>query len=590
MAVNYADDLFSMQTQEPAGTPAPPVQRRADINYADDLFAEGRPTEDAPAPSPVQPPEYELEKPTPLGIRGTIKEMWTGDQSRSHDFGEVPVNIKTSADSKVIPIQDEMAFARDNDVARAEIFKKSVPDAEIFWDDNGNPYTNYFGDFQYLNRPGASMGDLSEAINVIPAELAAGRWGAGVGKAGGWVGQAAGSGAAMFGTSVGQDKIAEIMGSTQGPDRKRAQLMGIFGAGGEASGMLLGRFLSRVFSSNKMYSDGQLTKRGRKVLEKQGIDPDAVSDEFAKAFNELMDDAVDPAAAVASAEASTLPTNVRMSKGNITRDVSDQALEARAAAGAMGEEAKGTMQAFRQDQVDALQANRQTIKGAVGREEANIPSIAAAGEGMAPAMESMYKTRRAIHGAMKSAYEAANARGMRVDSAGIRVIYDYINESLRSFPRGAVFDELADMRNVVKPPRGGARIKQVSIRELEFLRSRLSAITRGSDPVQAQAARKSVQALDEGREAAITQGLFTGDVEALRLYQRGAGTRRLMNKMFEEDRLVAQILTPMPAVWQVNTGAIRGSEHDIHRQRTGWQEGCDESTRADPHQPAGCRR
>lgn len=537
MAFDYASEVLK-QPEAGGASLGPQAGPEEGFDYAGELL---KSTETA-APNGIQYPEYELETPTEKPMLESMKELWTGDSRRTGDWKEVPVNVQVNG--KAVPIQDQMSIARNNDLARAQIFQTSVPGANVEFDEKLNPYTTHFGEPMYLNRPGASLGDVSEAINTLPAELLAARVGGGAGKGVlGLTGQIVGAGGALFGTSVAQDKFAQVWGSTQPVDWKRAQMMGMFGAGGEGVGMLLGKFFTRFFGHGRYVTrDGTFTKKGRQVLEQQGIDPDSVTKEFRQAFMNMIDDAIEPGAAVGMAEAQTLPKKVRLSKGDVTRDVREQALESRAQKGALGEGPQKKMDEFRLAQRDELIENRERLQGGIGQTDDLRPTVTAKGEGVAAAQEQMHRLRRSMYESMKAAYKRADESGMQVGIDGVRIIRDHIRDILKTFPETRVNNELMRLNKALEVIPGKARLKSVRIRELELLRQRLNRLTRSGDPAEAQAARQAVRALDEGRETAINLGMYKGDVDGLRYYQKGSKTRRLMAKLFEEDAIVNKIL------------------------------------------------
>lgn len=569
---DYAAELLDT----PAGGMAPPPTAlpasapRQTTDYASELVGA----------ADVQPPQQQEDEPGFFrGLYESTKESITGEKRRKgRDWEEVPVNVKAPT-GEVIPIQDHMSIARDNNLARAEIFKNKLPEAQVYWDEDMIPYTDYFGKPRFLNTPGASMGDLSEAINVLPAEMA-GAMGAGaVGK---YIGkkllipgaaQVVGTGAGLGAISLGQDKIAEILGSTQGYDEKRAALMAAFGIGGEAAGLLLGRFFSRFAASQKMVDDsGKVTKKGRKVLEENNIDPEGVTPQFVKAWSALADDAVDPAHAVAVAEAGTLPHKVRMSKGDVTRDVEQQAFEIGAVKGSRGETAQRTMQGFREGQQDDLIANEQALQTIVGA--ADTPRVRAPGEGMAGAQERIAKSYKTARDAVRAAYDKAQEMGASVKAVDVQDLGRYMEGQLGSYNPATASKTFATVKGLMPQIGPVARPISVNIKKLESVRQQLSKLTRGADPVEAGAARRAISSYDKYMNALSERAMLLGDEATLEAYRRAGRLRAKVGDMFESDAMMSKLIekqrkqlkvTPDEAMNMVFTASGLGAKRNAVR-------------------------
>ena len=535
---DWAKQLLNPGGDQPSVVPAgaKPAQRK---DWAAELL--GKPEQPPVVDQPTEEEPGFLE-----GMYGDIKESITGDKRRLHDdWEEVPVNVQMG-DGNVIPIQDHMSMARDNNLARTDIFKKQLPDANVYWDENMIPYTDYFGKPRYLNTPGASMGDLSEVLTTGSTEAAGAMTGAGIGAAIGKkisvpIIQAIGAGAGLAGVSVGQDKIAEVLGSQQGIDEKRAALMGVFGLGGEAGGMLLSRFFSRLAASRKMSTpDGKLTKRGKKILEQNNIDPDGVTPQFVKAWSALADDAVDPAHAVSVAEAGTLPHKVRMSKGDITRDVDQQAFEIGAVKGSRGEAAKLKMQAFREAQQDDLIANEQAIQTIVGAGDA--PRVGFSGEGMERAQQTLATKYKGAKQAVRDAYNRASEMGASVKAVDVTDMGRYLQGQMSSYNPATAAKTFSTVKRLMPDIGKKARPISVNIKHLESVRQQLSKITRGTDPVEGGAARRAISSYDKYMDALMDRALILGDESTLSAYKAARRGRAKVGSMFESDRLMSTIM------------------------------------------------
>ena len=319
-----------------------------------------------PAPSslkgytnPLAPPPPDLGEPPPPGgdteftgdmpVMQRIVKGVTGESRREFDYPELPQNFRIDGEQYSVQAESTIG-AHGNPLAMAQMFHERMQalpeeyrDIPVEFDAYGNPFVELLGPADkpgqrqpekfYLNRPGPSAGDISETFIDIGSFVAGGRVGGAVGGPS-LAGRVIGTGIGTAGASVAMDKIAQIMGSEQPVDAKRAAIMGILGAGGEVAIPMFGRFFKAIFGSKRMFANGKLTEAGQETFRKANINPEIVTPDFARIFLAEARGAVAPAEAAVAAEAKSLPVPVRMTRGDVSRDVTQQSFEEAAAAGA----------------------------------------------------------------------------------------------------------------------------------------------------------------------------------------------------------------------------------------------------------------
>jgi hypothetical protein len=183
--------------------------------------------------------------------------------------------FKTNADGEpeLFPIQDYLALARGNPLGMAAILQSHFPDEDVRFDKNGNPYVERRSGPVYLNKPGASLQDVTETAIAGAAAVGASRLGAGLGAGvmsrAGWAGLFNGA------TSLGFDGAAGRQGSKQDYDVWRAGIEGAFGAGGEVLETILRKVIINFANNPAMFDStkGAVTSKGAEILEAAGIKP-----------------------------------------------------------------------------------------------------------------------------------------------------------------------------------------------------------------------------------------------------------------------------------------------------------------------------
>ena len=518
---------------------------RAPVYSADQIMAENlrrnpnyEHAQAANAPPPKTDPGL-LDMGRISGLIKASKGLWTGDDRREFDLPELPVNIQSGGE--VIPIQDKLAVARGNPFAQSGILKNYAPNATQDFDSHGNLTLEYpGGNKYYANRPGASLGDVSEGIVTLATELGMARFGGAAGKkiAGG-VGQAIGAAGGLSAGSATEDMIAQQEGSTQPVDIHRIKLLGALGLAGEAIGSFGGRFLDKVLTNSRYVRNGAVTPQGAATLREAGIDPSAVTAEFVEQWGRAARSATDPIAAARSVEASTLPVPVPLSRGDMSRDVSQQAAEDAMLKGARGESAKDTMLSFRQRQQEALRGNLSGAQESIGGQ-----GITHSGEGMGRAQNKIASLRDTMKAEVKAAYDAAQGSGTKIATEGVKQAHAHLKESIKTWnPRTApqAYGMVKDFGDSVAK-KSGYTVSGVKIDALENWLQQVNKLARSADPVEAGAAKTLASNYNQFFETMLDEALVRGEPAAIQAYRTARTLRRQMAKEFESDKLIAKII------------------------------------------------
>lgn len=580
-------NIFDQFDQQPAPAAVPPAGKGGNGNVFDQF-------DNMPAQQPDTPTRLMTYGRKAAGdMAQGIKDMWTGDNRREFDIPELPPIMTQSGLS-----QDKMALGRD-DLRKLDIFRKTTgQNVPAMLDQFGNvivaidePTAGKLsaGGLKvgpgryYLNRPGASSQDIADTVAGglfagIPALLGARGGGKLLGTAGTWIGAGAGS----AGGSLLQDTAATAAGSERGVDPTAAAVAAAFGVGAEAAGTVITPFLRRfIFNKTYVLPDGRLTQAGANVLTRAGLDPAAITPEFAQHFQALAKSAADPVAAAGAASGQSLPVRVPLSKGDASRDVTQQGWEDAAQLGQFGDPAKRVMQGFRDQQQTALKQNIPLIQARLGN--GKQITVLEPGQGMERVQQTVLDQANRQWDKIGDTYAAARAGNGGVPADNVqgfaeKTIQIYSNEySLQGMP--AVRDAIDELANITKGSShpalrqaevaGTARFKGAegvgqpqtiaqamgdasapageavtTIRRLEQWRASVNAAWKAAAPnsVERNALEKLLRDYDGFADDMIKQSLFQGDKDTLALWQQARGLRRDFTLKFDSNDIIANII------------------------------------------------
>ncbi len=479
------------------------------------------------------------------GAGESVADAYSGDARREFDLRELPQNIIRERGDTIAPGAD-MALARGNPAGETAIFQSRFPDASVEFDVHGNPI-GIFPDGRrfYLNRPGASLQDATQLVVEGMSALAGARLGGGAGSVAGKAGQIGGAALGTGAQSVGMDLAARSQGSEQPVDLQRAGVEALFGAGGEIAASAVGMIFRKLLASPAYFNKatGELTDRGRKALEEVGVDPDAVSRQFLDNFEDTARRATTPQQGVALAEAESLPSPVRLSQGDVTRDVTQQATEDALLKGVHGEGAKDLMQGFRADQQTAL---RENIPGIQSRLSGGQPLVTAPGEGAGMATARLQTQAQAERAGVRAAFDKAKATNAAVDVEDVGNLAQQMRQSMGDFDLGSLPNATSLLRTF-EGFRGmaGGNITAVKVGAMEQWRRRVTNAITGAErtnPTEAAALKRLRAQYDQFSDTALERGLITGDDAALDAWKNARNARRQVAERFENDKIVKQLV------------------------------------------------
>lgn len=254
-----------------------------------------------------------------------------------------------------------------------------------------------------------------------------------------------------------------------------------------------------------------------------------------------------PADAAIQQTAQDLPVPVPVSRGQMTGLPTDQLNENLALRGGRGVPAARVAQHFARDQQDALRANTAVIGSRLGNGHAY-----GIGHGGAIASDELNAARDAHKARVGAAYTKAREADhpAYLGPGDSRALVSRVRNSLADFdplniPRVArEVDNLHGTLLKTEAPAGVDVSKMMAgdVRGIFAARSRLTHLRASSDPVEAAAAKRAVEALDQAVEEAVTRDLFKGDPETVNLWRKAIGERREFGKLFEGNDLI-QALT-----------------------------------------------
>jgi len=264
--------------------------------------------------------------------------------------------------AKVVGFSDEQY----RDIIRKQLGDRFIKEEK---DANGFIVLTYRGaDGQtrqaYVNKPGLDYEDVDRGVNAALPFLAAGGVAGRVTQGLPIFARATGQAVAGGAASAGQDVAAQGMGSEQSIDPLKAGLAAGGGFAGEYIGAIVGNLVRRWQTDKSLVdASGNLTALGRRLVEKEGFDPDLVQGELAKEFARLSARSNDPAEALVKAQ--TEQFGIPSTKAQRTKDPQLLLTEKDIRAGTLGREAKERLTDFDRTQADAIEnavrGSRRTI-------------------------------------------------------------------------------------------------------------------------------------------------------------------------------------------------------------------------------------
>lgn len=532
-------------------------------------------------------------------LTGGIEPVTLGPErqaaARGQDLPELPQNLlyKTQGmDSpEWFPIADTLARARTT-TAKRNVFEQLAESGVIMsdWsyeeDDEGRPIVSLKGPNGsksfYINKPGLSAADWSSFLQEMAYELGLSRVPAGIGKRlVGKVGQAAGSAVGAGAGSAAIDFHAQLQGSDEPIDRTRAYLMGAIAGPSELVLPVVTNMVRSYLSKPKLWNPKtkKLTDRGVEYLKENGVENPTAG--YLDALEASLATARNSAEASRFIEAQTLDVPVPLTRGDVTREVSDQALEAQAARGGFGPNAADTMTQMAERQQAALQGNVEAFQGRLlgmpvaGRQGVDQamrqPAIldtpeAAVGNIQTRLSAEKGKLKELQNAAFKEGRElGANIPVDAYEGIGISIANDLKFSTRSSFDPAIAPKTFAILEQIQKAGDdlnfGGflgidgkvVRPPTIPFSRLEARRQQLGALAReiqmdGSPTVEAGAAMSAIKILDNHVDNMVRKTIIQSDQgsaaaeQAVKAIGRGRKLTRELKDKYSNQKLIRDLI------------------------------------------------
>ncbi len=453
------------------------------------------------------------------GVTNFTRNLITGDDRREYDYPELPAFMTPRGVSR-----SRMSLGR-SDLQKLDILSTATDDD---WQGTSDSFGNVYVDVDegrgkrhgvkpgkyYLNRPGLSSQDMDDLMTTGAIEAVSTL---GSAKVLGKVlpfGQYIGAGAGAAGGLHIQDRLADTAGSKQPHDNTDYLVGGAFGTGGAVIGRVVAPLFNSIFSRGGYTPGKGFDDDAKRALKRLGVDPESLSPEWLEQFQKQAEDAVTPSAAAKLADAQSLPVEVPLSRGDISRDVTQQRFEDQAQKGILGDGAKSVMETHRAAQQEALRSNAEAIQDQIGTGRRLAP-----GEGMGGVQERLSGDAAALKSAARKAYDPTTARA-RVDAPALGDFLKATADDVsRQFPSPEVnsraLDYVRRLEGLTQGP-GGTTVKGVDFKALEAWRQDLGGARRAAERSSANA-REAValgsvmDRFDSFVDDAMEGALITGD-------------------------------------------------------------------------------
>lgn len=532
----YTDMLTEGMTEGPA--PAPPT------SYTDMLTEEGALGEIPDVKDPTDPIERAVLADQRAGVPGAVRNftrLLTG-VLREEDLPSFVDYTALKPDQK---IKIALAYALNiDDQPVADVIKKQVPGAKISQDKYGNHIVDIEGKRFYLNQPGLSKEDAARFIAQIAQFAPAAKAGS---LATGTLGRAGIVGAGSAATSVAQDVASGALGSEQGIDPAKAAGAAAGGAAFEILAPLVGRVFSYATGRKFALGDGSLTPEGEKFVKELGIDPDLVTPELAKKLNNLSrrvetrfaSEANQTTAAQAGARSiESGEFGIPLTQGEAAANLRQIAKEEAMRAGARGEGAQKTMEAFDTRRSQAIQGAADSVQGGVaGAATRTIDDPVEAAAGLT---EGIRQAEATAGRAVDDAYAAARELNASISGENMQGFRTYVVSRMRQGGGGLDTQfgttrktqaALKLFRNVTSIKDG--KLRGTDLKRMEKFRRYLNSQLDGADGLDKKNLTLMKQGLDEWLDAAIDKSLFEGSEKALEVLKEARQKRFNYGELFE---------------------------------------------------------
>lgn len=415
--------------------------------------------------------------------------------------------------------------------ALQDIVVKNIEGARPGTDSEGNPYVVIGGKPFYLNKPGISgadaVGFIGDLVQYAPVAKLSNMFKSGLNRIMTAVG---GTGV----VSTAKETGAQMMGSEQPFDVAKVGLDAVFGGVGQKLGDSLSSYIQsrrNVFDAN-----GNYTQEFLNTMKTAGINLNEFGDAgkqaiqtayqtLGRGFARQAQEATG-AARVAEADIFEIP----LTRGQATGDVRQIAREEAFRQGGRGALAQRRMSAFDIAQQEKI---KEGITQKLGPDFA--PRVGLFTE-QQQAGGGLYEMIRGKAGEMKKAatdlYEKIDPTKVRVRAETLGDVETRIYNSLQEsdlIVSPTLTPKTTEMINQLKsiaPQTEGAKITEVTLKQIEKKRREISNIARDAQGTDASAARNVIREFDNWLDDAINRGLAQGDAADLETLKRARSLYR----------------------------------------------------------------
>lgn len=264
--------------------------------------------------------------------------------------------------------------------------------------------------------------------------------------------------------------------------------------------------------------------------------------------------------------------DIPLTLGERTQDAAQQSFEESALKGGKGALAQSTLTQFKALQQKAVQRKISDIKTLPGTEFQLLDDVVSV----------VSKERQALDDAVGNAFTAAKEGGKATisgtDIKGILLnSIDDIqkNFNLSTLPKGqALFDELTKLSNKkseLSLTTLGRTILPTDIVRLENWRRKVTRVAFNSNDREEKAFATAIRVqYDTFLKEILDQSLVQGDDATIKLYQTARGLRARFGKEFENDKLLAKIVTDETLTPEnvsniiFGAGAVKGKQSTVN--------------------------
>ncbi len=292
-----------------------------------------------------------------------------------------------------------------------------------------------------------------------------------------------------------------------------------------------GSYLVNKYKNNPadiINPDGTFTASARDYIEGKGLNPDELQTSLFTEYKRLIDDGYIPEEAVIKAQAAGLPVEVKLTTGQVTRDMGQMLYEDMIAKGATETQASAALRQFYDAQVAAVKSNVDQIAEGMG--------AGARREGASEAQTILRGQRDQARQAANAKYTAARAAKQSfLDPSSATKFADDLDVSLESFSPITTPKAFALVDELKQGLREGMDVGQIQVR-----RQQLTNAAKEVGP-EGAAARAALDSLDDYLDEVVSSNLFLQedmfgnamDTEAIRLWKDAINTWSGFKKKWE---------------------------------------------------------